>query len=127
MQLVRAQAFVNGELAGSVCTACIPTSWQEIPFTDPFCQANSAVEATVEVCDATGPSLGGGINGNPFSGATMVSGLHATNGGASAWHEGIMQTVNGFTPGNEYSICFYQTVVKQQNCLDEVWFLVRLF
>lgn len=112
------QAFTNGELDGPTGIPAIPPSWQDVPDTDPASLALAPIQASVDVVDATGPNLGGGIAAAPFSGTACVSGLQATNGSTSYWHEGIMQTVNGFTPGNSYTICFYQAVVKQQNCLD---------
>ena len=113
-----AQTFTNGELDAGPCTSCFPMGWTDVPFTDPVCNASGPAQATSDICDVTGPNLPGGINGNPFSGTAMVSGLHASDG-VLIWHEGIKQTVNGFTIGQSYSICFYQAVVKQQNCLDE--------
>lgn len=113
------QSFLNGDLNGSVNFVSVPTSWTQIPDTDPICQANTPPEATVDILDATGPNAIGGVAGNPFSGNTFCSGLHSTDGGAFLWHEGLMQTVNGFTVGNSYTINFNQTVVKQQNAIDE--------
>jgi len=113
------QAFVNSDLNGGVGFVSVPTSWQDVPDTDPISMANSAPEATVDILDPTGPSFGGGVAGNPYSGTTFCSGLHSTDGGAFLWHEGIMQTVTGFTIGNSYDISFYQAVVKQQNAIDE--------
>lgn len=115
-----AQNFVNPDLNGIVCTNCTPTSWYQVPFTEPFCMATTALLATVDNFDMTGPNQPGGQNGNPFSGATFCSGLHADLGGGNGvLHEGLGQIVNGLTPGTTYSVCFYQAVVKQQNCLDE--------
>jgi gliding motility-associated-like protein len=113
------QAFVNGELNGSVSIGSIPNNWNSIPVSDPVCLATSAPEATVDILDATGPSLGGGIAGIPHSGNTFCSGLHAGFQPSYLWHEGIMQDVNGFAIGDVYEISFYQSIVKQNNCLDE--------
>ena len=114
------QAFVNGELDGPIGAPSLPPSWQDVPDTDPNSMALSPIEATSDVFDATGPNLPGGMAATPFSGSSCVSGLVAssTSGGNFFWHEGVMQTVNGFTPGNSYSICFYQAVVKQNNATD---------
>ena len=115
-----AQTFTNGDLNGGVGFVSVPTSWTQIPFTDASCTADSGPSATVDVLDASGPSAGGGVAGIPFSGSTFCSGLHAGNGGGGlVWHEGIMQTVTGFTIGNTYAISFYQAVVKQTNCIDQ--------
>lgn len=117
---VRAQNFVNPDLNSIVCTDCAPASWYQVPFTEPFCQATTALLATVDNMDMTGPNQPGGMNGNPFSGTTFCSGLHADLGsGNGILHEGLGQVVNGLTPGTTYNVCFYQAVVKQQNCLDE--------
>lgn len=113
------QAFTNGEVDGIVGLPSLPPSWTDVPDTDPNSLALAPIQATVDVLDGLGPNQPGGIAGVPFSGTTCVSGLQATDGGASYWHEGIQQTVNGFTPGNSYTICFYQAVIKQMNCIDE--------
>ncbi len=115
---VYGQSFSNGDLNGSVNFVSVPTSWTQIPDTDPICQANAPAQATVDILDALGPNQVGGVAGNPQSGNTFCSGLHGSDNATSLWHEGIMQNVNGFTPGNQYSISFYQAVVKQQNMLD---------
>ncbi len=117
-QMVMAQTFVNGDLEGTVDYVSVPPGWDFIPFTDLSCQATSTLEATVDVLDATGPSFSGGIAGIPNSGNTFVSGLHANSGAGQLWHEGLMQTVNGFTVGNNYTISIFQAVVKQNNCID---------
>lgn len=115
-----AQAFVNGELDGPIGAPSLPPSWQDVPDTDPNSMALSPIEATSDVFDATGPNLPGGMAATPFSGSSCVSGLLASStvGGNFFWHEGVMQTVNGFTPGDSYNICFYQAVVKQNNATD---------
>lgn len=95
------------------------TSWQDVPDTDPISMANTAPEATVDILDPTGPIFGGGVAGNPYSETTFCSGLYSTDGGAFLWPEGIMQTVTGFTIGNSYDISFFQSVVKQQNPINE--------
>jgi len=118
LQTLYAQSFVNGDLEGTVDYVSVPPGWDFIPFTDPVCLATSGLEATVDVLDETGPSFTGGIAGFPFSGNTFVSGLHANSGAGQLWHEGLMQTVNGFTVGNNYTISLYQAVVKQSNCID---------
>ncbi len=113
-----AQTFTNGDLNGSVNFVSVPTGWTQIPETDPICQANTPPEATVDILDATGPNQVGGVAGIPQSGNTFCSGLHSSDNGAFLWHEGLMQTVNGFTIGTQYSINFHQTIVKQQNAID---------
>lgn len=117
--LLFSQSFTNGELNGSVGASSIPTNWSGVPNTDPNCQATSSNNATADVCNATGPFVGAGIAGNPYSGATFVSGLIGQVSASSVYHEGIQQTVSGFTPGDTYTIYFYQAVVKQTNALDQ--------
>ena len=113
------QNFLNSDLNGTVNFVSVPTNWTQVPFNDPSCQGNSIPEATVDVVDITGPSVTGGVFGNPFSGTTFCSGLHAFDGINLLWHEGIMQVVSGLTVGVDYTISLYQTVLKQTNCLDE--------
>lgn len=110
--------FVNGDLNGTVATSVAPTNWQQVAFTDPVSLATWAPGATSDVTSMTGPAAGGGILGNPYSGSTFVTGLHASDG-SNIWHEGIQQTLNGLSPGNSYTIYFYQSVVKQSNCTDQ--------
>ncbi len=104
---------------GSVNFVSVPSGWTQIPDTDPNCQATGPAQATVDVVDPTGPSLTGGVAGNPFAGSTFCSALHSSDGASLLWHEGIEQTLTGFTIGQSYEISFYQTVVKQQNSIDE--------
>jgi len=113
-----AQAFVNGEVDGPIGSPSLPPSWSDVPDTDPASNALAPIQATSDVLDATGPNVMGGIAAAPFSGSSCVSGLQASSGGGFYWHEGIMQTVNGFTPGTDYTICFYQAVIQQQNATD---------
>lgn len=116
---VNAQTFTNSELNGSVNFNSEPTGWNNVPDTDPNCLAFTAIEATVDLLDATGPNQVGGVAGIPYSGTTFCSGLQATDNGSYYWHEGIQQNVAGFTIGQVYTINFAQAVVKQQNCIDE--------
>lgn len=113
-----AQAFVNGEVDGPIGSPSLPPSWNDVPDTDPASNALAPIQATSDVLDATGPNVMGGIAATPFSGSSCVSGLQASSGGGFYWHEGIMQTVNGFTVGTDYTICFYQAVIQQQNATD---------
>jgi hypothetical protein len=116
---ITAQNFVNGDLNGIVSPNSIPpTGWQNIPYTDVNCLALTPGGDTPDVTDTAGPFAVAGVMGNPFSGSTFVSGLYSgdTN---QFWHEGIMQTVSGFTVGESYTIHFHQAVVKQQNALDQ--------
>lgn len=53
----------------------------------------------------------------PYAGTTYVSGVHgeSTN---NFFHEGIMQEVSGFTPGEAYRIAFQQCVDARYLCED---------
>lgn len=111
-----AQAFVNGSLAGTISTSVAPTSWAQVPDTDPVSQATQGYAATSDVTGTTGPLLGN-ISGNPYEGTTYVTGLNCDNGSA-VYQEGIQQSVSGFTVGTAYNISFYQCVTKQSNVYD---------
>ena len=113
-----AQNFQNGDLDGIIGMSSLPTFWDNVPYTDVNCQAFNYNETTPEVTGITGSDSISGIIGNPYSGSTFLSGLYAGYQNTSFYHEGIMQSVSGLTIGQEYSIHFYQSVVKQSNCLD---------
>ncbi len=107
-----AQAFVNGDLNGVVLgSSTIPAGWQAVPETDPVCMATANYGATPDLTDAAGPQYANGLMGNPYSGTTYVTGLHAFG----SHHEGLQQQVSGFTVGCTYTIGLYQTVSKQIN------------
>lgn len=114
-----AQQFVNNDLAGPPINAAfiLPYSWNYIPFTDPNCMAAFWYQATPDLTDMAGPQPFAGLNGNPYSGNSFISGLYF-GAPQSCHHEGIMQTVSGFNVGCTYTINFYQSVVKQSNALD---------
>lgn len=112
----KAQSFANGSLNGTVGISTTPTSWSQVPYLDPVSFSTMTLSATSDVTSTTGP-MGGNINGNPYHGTTLVSGLHMQNG-SDIWHEGIMQTVTGLTIGQAYNIRFYQNVIKQSNATD---------
>jgi hypothetical protein len=114
-----AQVFQNGGLEGIDSTSSlVPAGWQAIPHTDMVCNASYYWCATPDLTSADGPVVSAGIMGNPHSGMTFVSGLSCTTSPTDRWHEGIMQNVPGFIPGETYTIYFWQAVVKQNNCLD---------
>ena len=116
--LSQAQSFVNGDLEGIADYHSVPQGWHFIPYTDPICHAYTNVEATADIVDSAGPSVSGGIAGHAQSGNSFVSGLHSSIQPNYLWHEGIMQPVSGFAIGADYEISFYQTIVKQTNCID---------
>ncbi|PZE17379.1 hypothetical protein DNU06_08900 [Putridiphycobacter roseus] len=112
------QNFLNGDLNGNVSISSTPTSWIPVPFTDPASLATAAVYTNPDVCGPSGPNIGTGIYGSPFSGNTFASGMYAISSGIFIYHEGIQQTVNGFSLTSTYKLTFHQTIVKQSNCLD---------
>lgn len=101
---VKSQTFTNGGLEGPVGSQLIPPGWSAIPYTDVNCIASDLARATCDTEDAS--------TAVPNSGTTCV---HAGMGVAVfpaglMFHEGIQQTVSGFTIGNSYTIEFYQTL-----------------
>jgi gliding motility-associated-like protein len=91
----------------------LPYNWQNVPFDDPLCHATSPGSATPDLTGIIGPKDSIGLSGNPHSAPMFLSGVRSTS-----FQEGIMQTVSGFTIGENYTIEFYQSVVKQINCID---------
>lgn len=114
-----AQEFINGDLEGPAPTvlAEIADSWLAVPDDDPVCQAtNGSSGDTPDMTDMNGPSAITGVFGNPYSGATFMSGERT--GGSPVFQEGIMQQVMNFVPGNTYTIRLHQAVVKSYGCFD---------
>ncbi|MCF8414621.1 MAG: gliding motility-associated C-terminal domain-containing protein [Crocinitomicaceae bacterium] len=109
------QTFVNGDLENIyVATTAVPSGWQMIPFTDPFCQATSYPQATPDIFSLTGPFQSNGGLGKPYSGNTFAGGSHAfLNTDGLLWHEGLMQTVSGFIPDSAYLIGLHQCVIYE--------------
>lgn len=118
--ICHAQDFINNDLTGTVGISSLPLNWLVVPETDPNSLSTSALQSTPDLSNTTGPNQPSGINGNPYSGNTMLTGLNGMNASSGwYWHEGIMQTVSGFSPGCTYDVNFFQTVVKQSNALDQ--------
>ncbi|MEO8588359.1 MAG: gliding motility-associated C-terminal domain-containing protein [Flavobacteriales bacterium] len=111
-----AQSFVNGDLEGVSGTSVTPPGWTNVPYGDPVCEADAEYAATPDLTDVNGPVYSNGIMGNPYSGSTFECGLYG-----AGYHEGLMQSVSGFVPGQSYTIGLHQTVVKQSSTdyLDE--------
>ena len=116
--LLRAQEFLNGDLSGIITgISSLPANWLNVPFNDVNCLSNSAGSDSPDLTSLLLPTPSAGIIGNPYSGSTFISGVHDSISGL-IFHEGIMQTISGFIPGNNYTINFHQAVVKQINLLD---------
>lgn len=116
----KAQNFLNGDLEGTVTNnSVLPANWQNVPFTDINCQANIAGFDSPDLTDISGPQPSAGILGNPYSGLTFISGMYGGVITGDFSQEGIMQNVSGLEINRVYNINFHQSVVKQDNALDE--------
>jgi len=115
------QSFVNGDLDGVVNgPSCLPTDWQNVPYTDVNCLALNLYEDSPDLTNINGPGPLNGTIGNPYSGTTFISGQFGTgNNPNHFWQEGIMQTVSGFIIEETYTIRFHQTVTRNLNALDK--------
>ncbi len=118
-----AQSFTNGDLAGTVGTSNNPTGWTNVLLTDAICTATHSFGVTPDIaddeyyCDGTGCTT---FRAYPYTGTTFVSAVSlSVSGGAVIFDEGIQQTVSGFNIGDQYTITFYQAVIKQSNCWDD--------
>lgn len=116
----KSQTLVNGGLEGPESSIDPPPGWEMVPYTDINCEANDWAGATPDVTTATGPVASNGLNGNPHQGISFISGLYVGDPGNISHHEGIQQTISGFSINVEYTISFWQTVIKQMmsDCLD---------
>ncbi len=104
-----AQAFVNGDLEGTVApyeAMVLPDDWLVVPWTDPACASPDWVGATPDLCNSIAPYPLSGSAGYAQSGEHFLAGLHCS---PTFFHEGIMQSVSGFTIGEYYAVGFYQT------------------
>ncbi len=120
INLAFTQNFINPDLDGTITGSPGDTAdfWYHVPYTDINSIASSSFFDGPDLTDMTNPSPAVGLNGNPYSGPTFISGLISQYDAQNVFHEGIMQTVSGLTPGQTYTVNFYQTVVKQENQLD---------
>jgi hypothetical protein len=113
------QSFQNGDLDGVVIgNSCLPFFWANVPISDPNCLALQTGNDTPDLTSISAPTPSIGMNGNPFSGATFVSGIFASNL-PSFFQEGIMQSVSSFAVGQIYRIHFRQSIVKNNYALDK--------
>jgi len=116
--LIQAQTFVNGDLDGTVAVSSSPTGWNQVSYNDPVSTASSSSQATSDITATSGPATSAGVNGNPHSGTSFVSGINGTLNSYD-YHEGLKQSLSGFTIGSDYTLEFYQANVKQSNALDQ--------
>ena len=124
-----AQSFVNGDLEGDVEpfeSNVLPDFWLAVPFTDPACVSPDWVGATPDLCNSIAPLPLSGFAGYAQSGDHFLSGLHVL---PSAYHEGIMQEVSGFTVGAYYAVNFYQSPLVSFTAEDTIgsWAVYRDF
>jgi hypothetical protein len=109
------EGIVNPSLLGA-----LPLYWQNVPYSDVNCLALNLYEDSPDLTNLIAPFPIIGINGNPFSGNTFISGLFGTDDSLNHFfQEGIMQNVSGFTIDSTYEIRFHQTVVRNNNALDK--------
>jgi len=115
-----AQQLVNGDLEGdiNINDPSLPDFWEQVPFSDINCEASNSNTSTADLTSTDAPAPNLGVIGTPFSGNTFISGGHASINDGTIYHEGIMQLVSGFTIGQEYTLSFYQTIVKSSFCRD---------
>lgn len=115
---VFSQKFINGDLEGipTNVTSVLPVNWQSVPYGDISCKSTDTTGIT-STPDLTG-MLPGTFSGRPFSGQTFVSGLNANNPSIGVYQEGIMQTVYNLSINKTYIITFRQSVIYQDNALD---------
>lgn len=110
-QNLNAQNFINSDLNGVAGINNLPDNWDAVPYDDPVCDAIGIGFDSPDLTSIDAPYAPTGIAGIAFSGSTFLSGLNSIT--SYLFQEGIMQTVSGLNPGEEYEINFYQTVVKQ--------------
>jgi Secretion system C-terminal sorting domain len=107
------QSFTNGGLEDTPGTGNIPSGWSAIAFTESNCVASDAPRATCDTRDAAAGLI-------PHGGLTCVSGGMGFSvfPAGLMFHEGIKQTVSGFTIGDDYTIAFFQAVVASFGTQD---------
>ncbi len=117
-----AQSFTNGDLTGSVGTSNNPAGWTNVPLGDAVCTATHSFGVTPDIADSNYYCAPGcsSYRAYAYTDSTFVSAVRlSTPSGSVVFDEGIQQTVSGFNIGDQYTITFYQAVIKQDNCLDD--------
>ena len=115
----QAQNFKNGDLEGDhPGLSHLPDFWDNVPFTDINCLASEAGTDTPNLASRTEPVPEYGLAGIPYSGKAFMLGSYAISNGELVYHEGIMQAVSGFVPGNTYRINFFQAISRDYSCRD---------
>lgn len=114
------QYLANGDLDGplEIWTNAanpipVPYYWEVIEWDDSVCQATDLFRASPDITWGSGPNVSSGIFGLPYSGSTFMSGVHWKYGATTIFQEGIKQTVDSLTIGQEYTVSFYQCVNLQ--------------
>ncbi|MCR9171563.1 MAG: gliding motility-associated C-terminal domain-containing protein [bacterium] len=114
--LAYSQNFFNFDLEGEVTAISdLPYGWEAVDVSDPICLATNIGNATPDLSDMEGLTNPISCIGNPYSCQSFVSGLLSGPSSGGIYHEGIQQSVSGFEIDSSYSICFYQTNVKQSS------------
>ncbi len=109
-------SLTNSGLEGCAATSSAPIGWSMVALGDPVCQASTSMSATPDLVNAVNP-LYMDFLASPQSGLTCVAALHC-GVSPNIYHEGIKQSVSGFTIGSSYTITFYQSVIKQASAAD---------
>ena len=104
-------SLTNAGLEGCAGYSIAPVGWSTIAVGDAVCLASNPMYATPDLVDASSP-LYADFLVTPQSGSVCVAGLHCGTA-PNNFHEGIKQSVNGFTIGSTYTITFYQCVIRQ--------------
>lgn len=110
---------LNGTI-GSIPSSGVLPDWELVPAADPVSQASPfsvPFRDTPDVCDENGPQVWSGIVGYPLVGKTFVSGAFSGTD-PNLFQEGIMQEIFNLNVGQDYTVEFYQCVVKQGNNID---------
>lgn len=102
--------FSNAGLEGTADQGGIPSGWSVVPLGASYSEASNSSTITGDTLTSTGPNVAAGMFGNPHSGSSFVAGMYGTSLGITG-HEGLEQTVGGFTVGQQYSFSFFQTNV----------------
>lgn len=115
----QAQNLLNGDLEGTITGySQLPSSWSAVTNSDPNCLADPG-GTSPDLTNQTQPGLpSNGMLGTPYSGNSFVAGTLGGLPSSTFFHEGILQTIGGFSVGQNYTIRLYQSVIKTEYCSD---------